>query len=519
MYSESVGTRKTLGDVDVFFHEGIYHLFHLVLPNHDYIAHAVSNDCFTWRRVENAIHIGHPGSFDDSMLWTSHVSEHPHKPGWWRMFYTGLSRCDQSASQRIGMAESNDLYRWHKAPTSWQDRRSPLPYELPGRPPQPPFEYDSESCYPLAPDPEFYESDIHAARHWVSWRDPFFYTEDGRSFVLTAGRVNTGPIVRRGCVGIMEEVSPNQFEALPPLHHPGLYDDIEVPNLLRINGEYYLIGSIREDAKVRYWYTRSLDEPWRAYADNVLLPTGNYAGRICRDDKGLLLFSFFTPGEVDRTKYNLMPPPKRIEQLDDGQLVVRTFEGFESLHFSELEFPRVCPLKHNDDGACVMMRDRRLTIGNRSGYQIFAFEEDVSNFELEATIEIEGDGKCGLVFRVNRETHDGYYVSLDLFKGVAQLRSWGTGPDGSQEQMMQFYGLQAGYWVTNPRGRAQVKLLTYGSYIELCIGGCIILTLADQTFEEGALGFAVESADLTITDISLKRLRSPVQSDEHLANG
>jgi hypothetical protein len=118
MYSETTGSRKTLGDVDVPYHDGIYHLFHLVLPSHDFIAHAVSDNCLTWRRVENALFLGDPGSWDDSMLWTMHVSANPHKPGSWRMFYTGLSRRDHGRKQRIGMAESDACspginHQWH----------------------------------------------------------------------------------------------------------------------------------------------------------------------------------------------------------------------------------------------------------------------------------------------------------------------------------------------------------------------------------------------------------------------
>ncbi|TWT95449.1 glycoside hydrolase family protein [Neorhodopirellula pilleata] len=287
MYSEINGTRKTLGDVDVFYHDGIYHLFHLVLPNHDYIAHAVSNNCFQWRRVENALFLGHPGSWDDSMLWTIHVTPHPFRKGWWRMFYTGISRRDQGLKQRIGMAESDNLYEWKKAPVHWQDRRSELPYDLPGRTPQPPFEQDLDSPYPLESDPKYYESEIDEGRHWVSFRDPYYFREDGSGWLLASARVNHGPITRRGCVAVMEEVGPGRFEARPPLHHPGLYDDIEVPNLFKLDSEYYLIGSMREDAKIRYWHTRQIGEPWRSYSDNVLLAAGNYAGRICHDDRGI----------------------------------------------------------------------------------------------------------------------------------------------------------------------------------------------------------------------------------------
>lgn len=114
MYSGSGFTVSELGDVDVVYVDGIYHLFHLVLPNHDYIAHAVSQDGFVWRRVENALFIGHPGQWDDDMLWTMHVSRNPYQPNEWRMFYTGLSRQESGRIQRVGLARSADLYHWEK---------------------------------------------------------------------------------------------------------------------------------------------------------------------------------------------------------------------------------------------------------------------------------------------------------------------------------------------------------------------------------------------------------------------
>ena len=123
MFAESVESRKTLGDVDVIYHDGLYHLFHLVLPNHDFIAHAVSENAVNWRRVANAIFIGHPGSWDDLMLWTMHISPDPHQAGRWRMFYTGLSRRDHGLKQRLGMAVSEDLFHWTKAAVHWEDRR------------------------------------------------------------------------------------------------------------------------------------------------------------------------------------------------------------------------------------------------------------------------------------------------------------------------------------------------------------------------------------------------------------
>ncbi|XZE55041.1 glycosyl hydrolase [Planctomycetaceae bacterium SH139] len=519
MYTETAGSRKTLGDVDVLFHDGLYHLFHLVLPNHDFIAHAVSNNCLSWRRVENALFLGHPGSWDDSMLWTIHVSSDPYKLGSWRMFYTGLSRRDHGQKQRIGMAFSDDLYTWEKSPVQWTDRRSRLPYDLPGRPKQPPFGYDPESCFPLSPDGRFYESEIDEGRHWLSWRDPFYFREGDRGWLLCAGRVNHGPVVRRGCVAVMEETAPHHFEPRRPLHHPGLYDDVEVPNLFKLDGEYYLVGSMREDAKIRYWHTKDIGKPWKSYADNVLLAAGNYAGRITEDDKGILLWSFFTPGGSDRLTNNLMPPPKRLARSECGHLHVQTFEGFDALVEGTAEIGKFQALKEDHEDHVAVEHDDSFRFRCECGFQIYAMPETFGCFRLRAKLSMQSEGKCGIAFRLDRETQDGYYLSLDLYKGVAQLRSWGSGPHGSGEDMMQFRSLQANYWEVATRGEVELQLVAYGSYLELSVGGRVLLSLADQTFTEGCLGFCVESATIKIEQLRLEHFTPPTQSDEHLANG
>ncbi len=164
MFSETDGSRKTIGDVDVLYHDGLYHLFHLVLPNHDFIAHAVSTNGIHWRRVKNALFIGDPGSWDDLMLWTMAVTPDPVQSGRWRMFYTGLSRRDQGRVQRVGLAYSDDLYHWRKAPVNWTDHRGPHDPELVklarevGRD-EPAdsrhAELDALSCFPLEADPRF----------------------------------------------------------------------------------------------------------------------------------------------------------------------------------------------------------------------------------------------------------------------------------------------------------------------------------------------------------------------------
>lgn len=528
MFSETDGSRKAIGDIHVLFHAGLYHLFHLVLPNHDFIAHAVSTDAIHWRRVRNAIFLGDPGSWDDLMLWTMHVSPDPHRPGSWRMFYTGLSRKDRGLCQRVGLATSNDLYVWKKHPVHWQDKRGPndpqAVKDARGRSVRRESDeiaatLDPESCYPISPSPEHYESDLGEGRHLVSFRDPFYLLENGRGALLVAARVKHGPIVRRGCVASYTETRPYHFEAGPPLLHPGLYDDVEVPNIVAIGHERYLIGSIREDAKIRYWHADTDSVDWRSYHDNVLMPQGNYAGRVCEDANGWLLWCFFAMNREDRTANNLMPPPKRLCQADDGALYLRTFEGFDEWIEEAKAIKEPALLLEGTAGHGVKKTDGGWHLRSEFGFQSFILDGPLSDFRLDCHLSVDGKGKCGFVFRIDEESHDGYYLSLDLLKGIAQLRSWGTARDSVGEHMMSFRTLQSGNWVARGDCGEDFSLVVFGSYIELSIGGRIVLSLADLDFQRGLLGVYADSCSLSLTGLKLHPMREPEQRDGQLVGG
>jgi beta-fructofuranosidase len=519
MYEDAGFGRKTMGDVDVLFHEAIYHLFHLVLPNHDFIAHAISRDGLNWQRVENAVFIGHPGSWDDHMLWTMHVSADPRQDGRWRMFYTGISREDGGRIQRIGCATSEDLYRWEKLSDRYLDVSARggehVCGALEGR-------YEPDSPFPLEAAPPHYESTLEDGRSWVSFRDPFYYRNDGVGRLLVSARVNAGPIIRRGCVAVFHEQEDGRFELQAPLHHPGQYDDIEVPNLFGLEGRYYLVGSIREDAKVRYWWADGIDGPWANFFDNVLLPAGNYAARISFDDRGPLVWNFYT-AESDRTLKNLMPPPKRIGRRDDGRLTLRSFEAFDNLVTRTQRLSDLLPIRRVVDRADasddVSDESSALTLSSPAGFEGFLFSAEVYCFRFGARLHLDGLGKCGLLFRIDPATSSGYYLSLDLLKGVAQLRAWGERPDGQQENMFRFETLQAAYWQSCENGPWQITLTGVRNYLEFAIDGHVLLTLSDNTYSDGLLGLYAESACLRVEDVRLEHLEPPTMPTDLLATG
>lgn len=489
MYASHGFLRSDIGDVDVVHHDGLYHLFHLVLPNHDFIAHAVSEDGMSWRRVKNAIFVGDPGEWDDDMLWTMHVTPDPERPGEWRMFYTGLARSEFGRVQRVGVARSKDLYRWERC---------------------------NDGHYPLEISGEQYESRIDEGRHWVSFRDPFFFhdQETGERLLLSAARVKDGPIIRRGCVGLAREVAPDTFRFEAPLHHPFIYDDVEVPNLFKIDGRYYLLGSIREDTKIHYWYADRIEGPYENYYDNVLLPPGNYAGRICRDNGRMLLFNFFTKTETvygREVVKKLLPPPKELVRGPTGRLKVKSFSGFDKLVTASESVTAAGDFRrlYNNPHATAADRDGDLHFKCNSGFEAFLLPGDHGDFRLRCKLKLEGVGKCGFVIRTN-DDGDGYYLSLDLINGTAQMRAWGANPTPEFEHAFRYEPLQEASFRGNPQGPWNIEVLAHGAYIEVSIDGYVVLSLVDESYLSGGVGFYAESAAVGVQDIVIQTLSMPV---------
>ncbi len=470
-----------IGDVEVVHAGGLYHLFHLVLPNHDYIAHAVSEDGLSWERVENALFISHPGSWDDDMLWTMSVSPDPGNEGGWRMFYTGLSMRDRGRVQRIGLARSDDLFTWEK---------------------------DASGAFPLQLEAAPYEHGLDEGRHWVSFRDPYYVRVDGAGYLLAAARVDHGPIIRRGAVALFEETAPDRFEPRAPLFHPSRYDDIEVPVPVRLDGRWYLLGSIREDVKVHYWYADAFEGPYLNFSDNVLLPQGNYAARLCRSDGRWLVWNFFFKGRVTDGQH-LLPPPKELRAAEDGSLYLASFSGFDARVRATLPPEDLLPLQplFGLDAAVSEAAGGVARFGCDSGFETFVVPGVHRDFRLRGELHMDGSGKIGLVLRLD-DDGDGYYLSLDLHKGIAQLRAWAAHPGGDVEDAFDYVPLQSNFYVAHGDPHP-FTLVAYGSYLEFSLDGAVLLTLADERFAEGRVGFYTESARLRLHDLTLETLERP----------
>jgi len=478
MYTSRGFREWEIGDIDVIRRGNNYHLFHLVLPNHDYIAHAVSTDGMDWERTRNAIFTGDPGSWDDDMLWTMHVSRNP-ALGLYEMFYTGLHQAENGYIQRIGRAVSRDLMGWRK---------------------------ENIQNLPLLPEGEIYELPGAAARGWVSFRDPFLFRRDGQDWLLICARTREGMPSRRGCVGLVRR-APEGFVTEPPLFFPRMYDDVECPCLVELGGTHYLIGSIREDVEVHYWWSETLTGEYRACRDNVLLPPGNYAARIMRDGARVLLFCFYLAGSKVETGTRSLPPPKELRRREDGKLELVSYHRWQEKISGTLSMPTDCfrtwlgnPTA-GQDGA-----GHELCLRCRSGFEVFTTTVDSGSWIWEGTWQTRQQGRCGLVFGLDDQLN-GFFVFLDTERGRARIQVWGALPERVFQNYI-FENLQSGEFTPVDDRRHAFRLIRWKSYIELSVDGVVCLSLVDARFLGRNLGVFMESSELALSGLRLHPLQA-----------
>lgn len=268
-----------------------HHVFYLQAPrslgdpelrhHHATIGHAESADLRSWQALPDAIHPGPPGSWDDLSVWTGSVIRHG---GRWHMAYTGISSAEHGLVQRIGVASSEDLVTWQK------HEQNPV----------------------IEADPRWYEQlDLTRWRD-QSWRDPFLFRPPGAPHVhaLITARSPLGPSDGAGVVAHARSLDLVDWEVLAPVTSPGEFAQVEVPQLVQVDGSDVILFSTRAEDHSRArrlrlprvdhstgtfaflapsgtWRFHPSDDPVAVAADEVL-----YAGKLVPDSSGLAFLAF-----------------------------------------------------------------------------------------------------------------------------------------------------------------------------------------------------------------------------------
>lgn len=290
-----------------------------------------------------------------------------------------------------------------------------------------------------------------------------------------------------------------------PLLYPMVYDDVECPCIFELEKRFYIIGSIREDAKVRYWVADSFNGEYRSFHSDVLMPQGNYAARVLQDGKHLLVYNFFyTYGQVNSLR--VLPPPKELAADKAGRLVLKSYYRWEQLaekKIEQKEFEEPVLLFKNDS-AMFDRHEKKWVCSSEGGYEIFYFPKPSTNFIWEGKLSNQSLGKFGLVTHFDKEGN-GYFISFDLIEGLIQLRSWGYNPANSRENFI-FNNIQSNVCIAPASGSIHFKLICYGNYIELSVDGEVKITLMDYIWSGPGMGLYTASASVVLEDSVIKTL-------------
>lgn len=240
-----------LWDFWMLRHRGRYHLFYLQAPRdltdpeerHGLatVGHAVSPDLREWEYRGTALEPGRAGAWDDRAIWTGSVIAKGHR---FIMLYTGTCRAEEGRVQRVGLATSADLTRWRK---------------YPGNP-------------VMEADLRRYEDEVDSPFGERAWRDPYLFRHGGNYYAFITARTRTGPREGRGCVALARARDERSWELLPPAYAPGLFTQMEIPQVVAAGEAYVLLFSV--------------ERGWHAHQGEGFEETGTYYAYSCDPLRG-----------------------------------------------------------------------------------------------------------------------------------------------------------------------------------------------------------------------------------------
>ncbi len=492
MYAPRGVSFSDVGDIEVLPNGDDLHLFHLTLPNHDAVQHRVSTDGLSWKALPAALRTSDPGPCDDDQIWTMSVTPHDDR---FHMLYTALAIADGGMVQRTALATSDDLINWTKSD------RNPV----------------------AEADPRWYEATL-AESGSVSWRDPKPIKVGGTFYAAVNAREATGPIMRRGCVGLFSSTDMEQWTVHPPLFAPRKYWDLECPQVFQIGGRFYLTASIMEDGTQRYWVAERFEGPYAVPADGgVLAPLGHYAGRICRWKGEDLYVCWHQPRPQNRGHIPLPPvdwatvrnpsgkfvvAPLELVPRPDGSLACHSFSGWAAYHTEELTppTPMARSLLHNTTTQANAWR-----IGNDAGgMDIVASNAMVEDVWFEGVLTVDAVAG-GIAFRLDDDS-SGYFITLTSGSQEVTLQKWlPTRDPYSERPWFAVTLLQRGALPQPLRSGSQIpfRLLSVGPYIECSLNGEVVLATLSGQRTAGRIGIWAESGAVTATDVWQAPMRQP----------
>ena len=500
MYTPVGTTLSEVGDVEAFAAGDELHLFHLTLPNHDVVQHAVSDDGLAWRALPAAIRTGDPGECDDDQIWTMSVTQRGDAD--FVMVYTALARADAGRVQRTAVATSRDLIHWTKSD------RNPV----------------------ASADPRWYEADP-ADSGRVSWRDPKPVRVGDVYFATVSAREKSGPLLRRGCVGLLASADLETWEVRPPLFAPRGHWDLECPQVFEIGGVYYLTAAVMEDRTQRYWQAPRFEGPYEVPSDGGrLAPRGHYAGRVVRWQGQALFLCWHEPVQTTKSAGAILPKanpvhpdvdwaevrnpfgkyvvaPLLLEPDTDGRLVRRSFPGWTAYR----DAPLASVMPAETTALQAEPSHGVWSVNESGGTDILTMTEAAEHFWLEGDLTLSA-GAGGLVFRFANDG-GGYFVRLQAGSASVSLVKW-LGVAEPDRSWFRYAEIQRGEMARPliPGEPIRFHLLVVGPYLECSLNGEIVFATVSAERVGGPVGIWAESGRINARNVFWAPMHVPQHS-------
>lgn len=245
--------------------------------------HAVSRDLKSWTHLGTCFAPATGSAWDDWTTWTGSVLQGPN--GVWHLFYTGTNHSDGGLQQRIGHATSTDMH-------SWQRVGDGLALDISG------------------PDYE-----VYTPSHWHdgAMRDPWVIRDpEGEGWMLyfTARVPGIAEPNAGGSIGFATSPDLNRWSIQPPVYRGGMFGQMEVPQVLKIDGRWYCLFCTSGEHWSKAYRAFNPQEPVRGThyltADNPRgpwqvapgpffegeEPGRRYSGKLVQTDQGLVTMGF-----------------------------------------------------------------------------------------------------------------------------------------------------------------------------------------------------------------------------------
>lgn len=383
------------GDSIPFYHDGVYHLFFLSVPENtvrypervkNTWQHVVTRNLVDWEELPPVLLPGDETELDKDGCWTGSVI---YADGKYHIFYTGY-HIDSQFPQTICHAVSDDCITFTKDP------KSPL----------------------IVPDTRYYEN--------IDWRDPYiFYNEEEECYwMLIAARKNEGPSNRRGVVVLYTSKDLQNFEHKGVLYEPWHTNCPECPEMYKMGDYWYLAYSrFSERAQTIYRVSKSPYGPWRTPKYDGIDNRRFYAAKSLLDDKGRRIYFAWTPERENKSDDDLWQTggdfaiPHQVIPAEDGNLrIVMPEEIHQYFRAKKLKYSFETKL-----GNIKQYGDKALEVSSIGTLSYGFFQVEQQNLMLECNIKASDCADYfGLTINTDEDIDNGYLL---VFNRAAQAAS------------------------------------------------------------------------------------------------